>query len=179
MKARPLTLRSDRAFFIQILQFGGVPEKGGTIMSSAHTNSLPQTFLDEHEAVAQKIDELKRFWHQVDELGMGPKYEEMAARIHEFRTEMEQHFAHEESQTELFGALARNASTSGEVDSLRTQHANLLNQLDEFCSRLKQCEGVYHCWQEVRTDFDHFLNELHEHEDSEIILFHKIADQGH
>ncbi|MEZ6049467.1 MAG: hemerythrin domain-containing protein [Planctomycetaceae bacterium] len=147
-------------------------------MSTSQTNSLPKSMIEEHEEVARKIDSLKRFWHQVDELGMGPKYEEMASRIHEFRDEMEQHFDEEENQSVQFSQLDQKSESAMTQESLHQQHTQLLKQLDDFSERLKQCEGVYHCWQEVRADFDRFLNALHNHEQAETDLFKAKMKQG-
>ncbi|MAT15461.1 MAG: hypothetical protein CMJ46_09340 [Planctomyces sp.] len=136
-------------------------------MCSAHIKTVQEAYLNDHEELARRIDDLKRFWHQVDELGDGPKYEEMATRVEQFRRELEAHIEHEEQRPDLFTPTSETSSASEQVEELHREHAEMLRQLDEFSQRLRLCEGAYHCWHQVREDFDDFLDHLHEHEAKE------------
>jgi len=139
-------------------------------MIETDTELLRQKFLNEHEELSRQIDEMKCFWREVNELGQGPKYEEMAYRVQNLREQLKNHFDSETKEGYLSSPQIKSSIYAEQAEILGQQHAQLLDSLDRFIAALKQCDSAFHCWQEVRSDFDEFLKTLYQHEASETKL---------
>jgi hemerythrin len=139
-------------------------------MTKTRPQTLLQMLLDEHQELCKQIDELRQFWDEVDELGQGPKYEEMGSRVRELRELLAKHFADEERGGYLAPALERSPQFRVQAEQLKRQHQQLFDTLNRYIDRLQTCESTFHCWQEVRTEFEDFLRRLHEHEAAETAI---------
>lgn len=139
-------------------------------MTETRPDALLQMLLDEHRDIFKQIADLRSFWNEVNELGQGPKYEEMGSRVQELRRHLAKHFANEELGGYLAPALQRTPQFVAQAEQLQLQHAEFLDTLDHYTSRLQTCESAFHCWQEVRTEFEDFLQRLNEHEVAETTI---------
>jgi hypothetical protein len=145
-------------------------------MTSSQTNTFLQTLSSEHVEISKRIFDLRRFWSEVNELGYGPKYEEMGARVRELRDFLANHFAHEEEDGFLAYALKRAPHLTEQAEHLKRQHQQILDSLDTYTSRLQACEQSYQCWRDVLMDIEQFLNLLHEHESTEAAIIVETLD---
>ena len=110
----------------------GMPEK-----QSGFAGDL----LAEHQELMEKIAELQKFWHEVDELGIGPKCQELADRLADIREHLQQHFDAEERDGYLGPALSMAPRFAQEADVLRDQHVTMLQTLDGLGGRLRTRPG--------------------------------------
>jgi iron-sulfur cluster repair protein YtfE (RIC family) len=124
----------------------------------------------EHDELLLEIADLKQFWSEVNELGQGPKYEEMGTRVEHFRERFRQHIAEEERDGYLAPALAVAPRFASKADELKQQHQRLLDALDRFSQQLQNREAAYHNWEEVHAEFEEFLTQLREHESAEMAI---------
>ena len=148
-------------------------------MTETGTGQLLQKLVDEHDQLSKQIADLQQFWHEVNELGEGPKYEEMGSRVQNLRTALADHIAEEEQGGYLAPDFEREPKFAAKAESLRQQHQKFLATLDDLIKNLKTCDSAYRCWQEVRTDFDDFLNRLREHEAAETAIVDAALKADH
>ena len=128
---------------------------------------LFETILQEHRQLMQQINGLRQFWSEVNELGQGPKFEEMGSRIKELRDSLTAHFEDEECDGYLAVALDVAPRFTQQASELQRQHQQFLEVLDRFIERLQTCDPSIHCWQDARQEFEDFLDQLREHEQAE------------
>lgn len=129
-----------------------------------HTNYLGN-LLAEHQDLMHKIEQLRQFWHEVCELGIGPKCQELADRIADIREHLQQHFDSEERDGYLGPALNVAPRYSEEAEELRAQHVRLLQTLDALGARLRT--GDHEVWNNACAEIAAFVNELETHEHAE------------
>jgi len=139
-------------------------------MPGTEYEAVRQQQLTEHEELKKQIDELNSFWQEVNELGEGPKCEEMAYRVKELRKELKDHFKSEATEGYLASPLIQSSRFATQAENLGQQHPQLLRMLDRFITELQKCEFGSYCWKDVKSDFDEFLRTLNEHESSETEL---------
>ncbi len=144
-------------------------------MTETKKQTLLQSLLDEHKSITDQINDVKHFWSEVDELGRGPKYEEMGAHVRNLREVLAKHFADEERDGYMAPVLKTAPHFVEQTQKLKQQHQQFLDALDHYIDRLEKCESAYHCWQEVRTEFEEFLTQLHEHEAEETRIVQSAA----
>jgi hypothetical protein len=130
-----------------------------------------------HDVLRKQIADLRQFWSEVSQLGQGPKYEEMGGRVRRLREILADHFASEERDGYLAVAVST-APLSESAKALESQHAEFLKTLDRFIERLAKCESAYHCWEEVRTEFEEFMKRLDQHEADEMSLVRQAIANG-
>ena len=111
-------------------------------MTDAKAKSLLRVLEGEHEIVSRQIDNLQQFWNEVNELGQGPKYEEMGTRIRELRDVLAKHFAKEERGGYLAPAANQLPQTDPQLELLQRQHGEFLDTLDGDIGRLQACESA-------------------------------------
>jgi hemerythrin-like domain-containing protein len=121
--------------------------------------------LAEHQELMEKIADLEKFWHEVDELGIGPKCQELADRVAGIRSHLQQHFDAEERGGYLGPALAVAPRFTQEADELRAQHVTMLQTLDSLGGRLRS--GDHELWNAVCSEIEAFVRELEHHEHRE------------
>ncbi len=139
-------------------------------MAESPPDRLLKALQSEHDEVSEQIANLRAFWSEVNELGQGPKYEEMGSRVRNLRELLANHFACEERDGYLAPALKRAPRYTAQADQLRREHPQFLDSIDHIVNRLQSCESAYQCWQEVRTEFEDFLQRLQDHEAAEISI---------
>lgn len=127
----------------------------------------------EHSALDNEIFEWRQWWEQLSELGQ-PHFGEMGDRLAHFREHLSAHFAHEESQGCLALMSQLSERASNEAKRLREEHPQLLIELDQLISRLRQCEPAFSCWGSARQEFEEFLDRLNSHEESEDALLNQL-----
>ena len=145
-------------------------------MIETRPQALLKMLSEEHDVLGKQIDDLRQFWAEVSQLGQGPKYEEMGYRVRDLRNALAKHFVNEEKGGYLAPAIAVVPKFTASAKELELQHKQFLNTLDRFIERLAECESAYHCWQEVRGEFEDFLRRLHEHEAAEMSIVHSAIE---
>jgi iron-sulfur cluster repair protein YtfE (RIC family) len=143
-----------------------------THAASKHTFRALQK---EHDELHEEIAGVQQFWTEVNELGRGPKYEEMAARVQQLRERLRQHFAEEERGGYLAPVIAVSPEAASQVEELKQQHHQFLDDLDGFSERLQDPESLFHNWDEVSAEFEEFLSQLREHESAEMALMREAS----
>ena len=128
---------------------------------------LFEATLQEHRQLTQQINGLRQFCSEVNELGEGPKFEEMGSQIKELRNSLAAHFEEEERDGYLAPALDVSPRFTRTASELQRQHQQFLKVLDRFIERLQTCDPSIHCWQDARQEFEDFLDQLLEHERAE------------
>ncbi len=139
-------------------------------MTNTTTRTVLQALQSEHDELLQEITDAQQFWTEVNELGMGPKYEEMATRVHQIRARLKQHFDEEERGGYLAPAITVVPRLAPKAEELKQQHPVFLEALDRFSQNLQNRESAYHNWEEVRAEIETFLEQLHEHESAEMAI---------
>ncbi|HXY36520.1 MAG TPA: hemerythrin domain-containing protein [Planctomycetaceae bacterium] len=132
---------------------------------SRSLNSL-QALLKEHQEIARRIAELRQWWSELDSLGIR-KFGEMAFRVQELRDLLAEHFAGEERDGYLRAALAVAPQFTRPAATLREEHAQFLERLDQQIARLQQCEPESGYWRESRDEIEQLVAALRQHEQSE------------
>lgn len=144
-------------------------------MPQTNSESLLNLLQTEHDDLLKEIEDIEQFWTEVNELGKGPRYEEMASRVHRLRERLKRHFAEEERGGYLAPAIATAPEFASQADELKRQHQKFLDSLDQFSSQLENRESAFHNWEEVHQEFEQFLVRLHEHESAEMDIVRKAS----
>ena len=145
-------------------------------MTRKASNAMLQELEKEHDDLHEAIAGIKQFWTEVNELGQGPKYEDMACRIHQLREQFRKHFAKEERDGGyLAPVVAASPPLASQVDQLKRQHQQFLEELDRFSERLQCRESAFQNWNEVHAEFEEFLEQLQEHESAEMALIRETC----
>ncbi|MHC4875545.1 MAG: hemerythrin domain-containing protein [Planctomycetota bacterium] len=145
--------------------------------TAAHESYLGN-LLAEHQELMRKVTDLKSFWREVCELGIGPKCFELADRISDIREHLREHFDVEERDGYLGPALAVAPRYSEEADELRAQHVTFLQTLDSMASRLRT--GDPEVWNSICDEVEKFVDDLqtHEHLENDIVQAAFTDDTG-
>jgi len=120
----------------------------------------------EHAELLRHLNDVRRWWKEADDLGR-PNYEEMGNQLQKLRDMLVAHFADEERGGYLAPALAIAPRFAREAAELEQQHARFLDTLDRFASNLKEAKQSFGSWEQVRKEFDAFVEELQNHERAE------------
>lgn len=145
---------------------------------SGERSQMLQIMSDEHTDIHHQIADLRQFWNEVNQMGHGPKYEEMGDRVREFRENLAKHMAREEQGGYLADAVDNAPQLADSARKLGAEHAEFLKTLDNFIGRLNTCESAYQCWDEVRTEFERFIQRLDQHESAEMSLLKQAIANG-
>jgi len=127
----------------------------------------------EHQAIEDKVNSLKKWWHDVSELGI-PHYYEMGCLLTGLRRQLDTHIRHEQERGFLAPAVAVHAQNPEILEEIRSEHETLLQQLDEIIERLQQKEPDYDSWNEPRDLLEAFFVALHEHEQREKSIMKEV-----
>jgi hypothetical protein len=133
-------------------------------------NSL-RAFLEEHQKLTRRIADLRRWWSELDDLGLR-KFGEMASRVQELRDLLAEHFAEEESGGYLSSALAVAPQFEAQAAALGEQHAQFLQRLDHLIGRLQDSETTSNYWRASRAEVEQIIVDLRQHEHHENALVH-------
>jgi hypothetical protein len=124
------------------------------------------TFLEEHQNLTHRIAELRKWWSELDALGVR-KFGEMAYRVQEWRDLLAAHFEEEERGGYLASALAVAPQLSAQAVDLCRQHPQFLDRLDKMIARVRDSESSSDYWRTVRDELEQLLADLRRHEGSE------------
>jgi len=130
-----------------------------------------RAFLEEHQNLTRRIAELRRWWSELDELGIR-KFGEMASRVQELRNLLAEHFAEEETGGYLSAALAAAPKFERQAATLGGQHPQFLERLDHLIARLRDSETTSHYWRSSREEVEQIIVDLRQHEHDENALVH-------
>lgn len=125
--------------------------------------------LAEHQALMRKIEEIRTFWREVCEQGVGPLCSEMADRVGEIRQLLVDHFASEEDGGYLGKVLELAPHFSEQAEELCAQHAAFLRALQDLETRLRKPE--FADWDSASSEFETLIHDLedHEHQENNIV----------
>ena len=121
--------------------------------------------LAEHQELMQKIADVRQFWHEVDELGQGPKCEELAERIAGIHEHLRLHFAAEERDGYLGPAVTKAPRYADEATALKAEHGALLQSLESLSDELKAGDTEH--WDSACQHLEEFVKALEHHEHRE------------
>jgi hypothetical protein len=124
------------------------------------------TFLEEHQNLTRRIAELRKWWSELDALGVR-KFGEMAFRMQELRDLLADHFEKEERGGYPVSALAVAPQLSAQAADLCRQHPQFLDRLDTMIARVRDSEPSSDYWRTGRDELEQLLADLHSHEGSE------------
>ncbi len=130
---------------------------------SAARESL-EAILAEHQELMARVVEISEWAIQVDELGDGPKYQELGQQMTELRGLLVGHFAEEEKDGYLASALEVAPRFSQEAAGLLQQHQQFLDRLDRFIGKLQDTDSPFAKWQEAHDEFKNIVAEVLRHE---------------
>lgn len=142
-------------------------------MNQENIQAEVKALRDEHASLDCDIAEWRSWWRQLNEMG-DPHFGEMGDRLARFREHLQDHFSHEESDGCLTLATKNSRGLSGQVKQLKSEHPELLDELDELIRRLHACDEEFSCWGQARQDFDAFLDRLNAHEAAEDALLERM-----
>lgn len=124
-----------------------------------------EQLLEEHQELMRKVTDIRKFWKEVCELGIGPRCSELAERMAEIRKLLDHHFEVEEADGYLAPALELAPRFAPEAKELAAQHQAFLDRLDGMMDRLRDAESEV--WNSVCDELEAFVGELQEHEHRE------------
>jgi hypothetical protein len=134
--------------------------------------SLP---CQEFHAAAEYVVAMRQWIHDVNELGM-PHFGELGNRVKCYRKLLAEDFAAEEARGRLSGVGKRRPECWAEIDELRDQHGQFLDELELLQEKLCQDSPPYESWQDAVRHFDELLMEVERHEGRELQLLASISD---
>lgn len=152
--------------------------KPHTISSKREENYLDwcEERLAEHRELQQEVDEIRRWWSQVAEMGR-PNFYEMAMRLRPFRAHLAAHFESEEQGGYMSDVVRAAPRLQDRVNALQRQHSELLWHIDSLIERL---EGnvPFEYWCEAETAFQDLVRQLAGHENGENELMRRALVAG-
>lgn len=113
--------------------------------------------------VSQASAELLDFWNQVNELGQGPKWEEMAIRLNHFRLLLARSFASDMRHLQGCGAF-QDAGGAERFHELSTQSMLLLDHLIDDVEHLKKHDATFLKWSQVAAELEEIFDRVAEHD---------------
>ena len=138
--------------------------------------STLNAFLKEHQELARRVAELRKWWTELDELGIR-KFGEMAFRVQELRDLLAEHFADEERGGYLGSALAVAPQFASQAATLCTEHAQFLERLDHLVARLRDSEATSNYWRASRSEIEQVIADLRRHEQRENAIVQAAFEQ--
>ncbi len=139
--------------------------------------STLNAFLKEHQELARRVAELRKWWTELDELGIR-KFGEMAFRVQELRDLLAEHFADEERGGYLGSALAVAPQFASQAATLCTEHAQFLERLDHLVARLRDSEATSNYWRASRSEIEQVIADLRRHEQRENAIVQAAFEQN-
>lgn len=131
--------------------------------------------LAEHHDLLAEISGLRQWCEEVAQGGR-PRFGEMGSRTRMLRRRLTKHFAQEERGGYLAQALAAAPQFTLEARTLREQHRQLLDELDQLADGLAASEPPFEGWQDARRRLDETLGRLREHEAAETRIVQAAAE---
>jgi hypothetical protein len=134
------------------------------------------SFLKEHQELARRIAELRKWWTELDELGIR-KFGEMAFRVQELRDLLAEHFTEEERGGYLSSALTAAPQFAPQAATLCAQHPQFLERLDHLIGRLRDSEPTSTYWRASRSEVEQVIADLRQHEQRENAIVQAAFEQ--
>jgi hypothetical protein len=121
-----------------------------------------------HEALRQTVEELRGWWHEVEQLGK-PRFGEMGMRVQTLKSKVAAHFELEEAGGYLQEPLNAAPHLAEQAQRLLTDHQGVLAELDRLSHRLEASPCEFDCWTAAWHELAAILAllEKHEHEENE------------
>jgi hypothetical protein len=119
-----------------------------------------------HEALQRSVEELRLWWWEVEELGK-PRFGEMGTRIHALRELLSEHFRLEEDGGYLKEPLNAAPHLASQTQTLRAEHAAILDDLERLARRLEAAPCELDCWTAAWHELAAVLARLERHEHEE------------
>jgi hypothetical protein len=126
---------------------------------------------------AEYVVELQRWMHDISELGT-PHFGELGNRVECFRKLLAKEIAAEEARGRLSGVGKCRPECWAEIEELRIQHGQFLDELKLLETKLCQDIPPYDSWQDAVRHFEEVLTEIHHHEGRELQLLASISAHG-
>lgn len=147
-------------------------------MTQSNHQPLADEFHHEQHGLHEKIDEWRKWWSELADLGV-PRFGEMHDRVRLIRDRLETHFQHEE-ESGIFQEISDMKPKHAQLATqLLSDHQKLLNDLSRLGARLGATDPEFATWGDARRSFDEFLDELETHERNENELLDLWAGTDH
>jgi hypothetical protein len=143
-------------------------------MTMQSQNPVLDMIVREHAELDRRIQAFLDWWRQLRELG-SPRFNEMGVRMQSLREALAEHMRHEEASPLLDERIAAAPDVESARDRLRSEHQEILENLDRLSERLRACECDYCCWSEALNEFEAALRLLRRHEEAEVRLARTLA----
>jgi Hemerythrin HHE cation binding domain len=127
------------------------------------------TFVEEHLELNRQIAELRKWWSELDELGL-PKFGEMAFRVEELRNLLAEHFDEEERNGILDSAAKVAPEFAAQSARFQQEHHQFLDRLDRLIAEARLPQPPSALWRSARHEIEDVLSVLKQHEESENAL---------
>jgi Tat protein secretion system quality control protein TatD with DNase activity len=137
-------------------------------MSTNQCTAELNKLIDEHAHLQVMIEADRAWWQEVREIGI-PRFWEMASRLANLRSQLSEHFSHEESAEQNAVKMALGVTSPDEIAAMADEHSDFLQRLDRIISKAN-ASGGYECWGEIGLEFGELIHAIDEHESSEFRL---------
>jgi hypothetical protein len=139
-------------------------------MNEIEYQSLTDEFQSEQHAMHRKINEWRRWWKELSDIGQ-PRFGELHDRLRSIRDHLAAHFQHEEQSGFFQRVIEIEPECADQATALLAEHQKFLNDLNRLCTKLGPEEPEFESWGEANQAFEEFLRELEQHEKQEHALF--------
>jgi broad specificity phosphatase PhoE len=119
-----------------------------------------------HETLRQTVEELRGWWHEVEQLGK-PRFGEMGMRVQTLKSKVAAHFELEEAGGYLQEPLNAAPHLAEQAQRLLTDHKAVLAELDRLSHRLEASPCEFDCWTAAWHELAAILAKLEKHEHDE------------
>ena len=131
----------------------------------------------EFHTAATYVIAMQQWIHDINELGM-PHFGELSNRVKCYRNLLAKDFAAEEARGRLSRVGKCRPECWAEIEELRCQHGQFLDELKLLEEKLCQDCPPYESWQDAVRHFDELLTEVERHEGREQQLLASIPDSA-
>ncbi|WP_339612631.1 hypothetical protein [uncultured Rubinisphaera sp.] len=143
------------------------------MMDNRINKDVPESF--RHEEIHEAIYELETFCNEVNQYGIGPKFEELSLKLSQFRSILANHFI--EEQLFLLALIKRGAQISqAQYGQILEEHTVILERLADVLERLESGNHRSRNWSTVWDEFNDIIDRIAEHEAEEQDLIAKAVD---
>ncbi|TWT60732.1 hypothetical protein [Rubinisphaera italica] len=112
----------------------------------------------------QACEALIAFWNEVNIIGQGPKWDQMADQFTRFRLILEEYFASVEIALQNSGVFQDPEGTI-RYQELRLQSMQILDRLIEDVNLLKSHDATFQKWSQMATELQGIFDRIADHED--------------
>ncbi|MCA8989071.1 MAG: hypothetical protein KDA78_15605 [Planctomycetaceae bacterium] len=127
---------------------------------------IPARIQEEWHEILQAIQDMDQFWSEVDQLGRGPKWEELETRMCELRRLLVEHYQSEEQNLRQLEKTNRTALLQ-RIRQLREQNSEILQRLSADIALLSSQDRHLRCWGDVHSEINTLGERLKAYESTE------------